>query len=469
MTMIRWARSPSRSASVQIDRANVAFMKNQILQITPARGVALRLVTLLSVVWLGGCVTHYYPAPATYAEYGDQGEYAAVTANVSEPIPGIAATNVVYTVDSAYYPWWSLDYLYLGYGYGWGRSGLSIGFGYGYPRPYYGWRPYAWYNPWYYPPYYSAWYPSHYWRPYYHPHHYYWSHRYHRQPRYGHRPVHDRYASNDAWRTPDGSNGQRARTERPSPTGGVAYPSRPGQSSQPVAGSLARGANAQATPLRASYRPPVPSSAERLSARPPALKAVSPSVPAAGQSLSVRPGQGTRLISQSPGFTGTNSSTVAQKPEVPVNSARVIGQPVYRSPTARASTQSGGSSSVSQSRGIPVRPTTTAPAAPAGNIGAASPQFRRPVANPAPINPVRNVPSSRSPVRAAPSMARPQPAVRPAPSTRSYVPRNTRPVQSPRMMPSMPSKPRVSAPPRAAPRSRPASPAYTRPKPDKPR
>jgi len=120
---------------------------------------------------LAGCVTYYYPAPQIS----------------TSSVPGTAPYSGGYSLDrrlypyetmglasSAYYPWWSLDYFYLGRGYA--HSGWSFGFSYGYPY-------YDFYYPWYgYPVFNFAWYapyPHHY-----HHHHYYgwdqpyWHYRY---------------------------------------------------------------------------------------------------------------------------------------------------------------------------------------------------------------------------------------------------------------------------------------------------
>ena len=145
-----------------------------------------KLLLLPILLLLSGCVTYYYPETAI-----EDGVYYA------EDDPAYNNNAYSYTyAGAAYYPWWSMDYFYLGYGpytgyrfgYGgyWG-SGFSIGFSYGY-------------SPWYYPyyGYYSPWYRPH--------HHHYYRYRGY-CPHYnacGHKKGknhrgdrHDRYVRND--------------------------------------------------------------------------------------------------------------------------------------------------------------------------------------------------------------------------------------------------------------------------------
>ncbi len=115
----------------------------------------LALTLLMSA--LTSCVTYYYPA----AEQADGVYYAA-----DDPTYAVGTGDYA---GVAYYPWWSVDYFYLGYGYY--NSGVSIGFSYGYPRySSYGWGYYpSRYPAWYYDPwYYSYWYaPVYYYNPWY--------------------------------------------------------------------------------------------------------------------------------------------------------------------------------------------------------------------------------------------------------------------------------------------------------------
>ncbi|NND44470.1 MAG: hypothetical protein HKN58_04035, partial [Xanthomonadales bacterium] len=106
---------------------------------------------------------------------------------------------------SRYYPWWSVDYFYLGSSHGYRNHGWSIGFSYGSPHRYgHGWYdPFAWYyDPWgwsiHYPLRYSYWYTPFYSR--FHDryawHHHYWRDRYYRHHGY-------RYGGHDRWRRGD--------------------------------------------------------------------------------------------------------------------------------------------------------------------------------------------------------------------------------------------------------------------------
>lgn len=470
----------ARSACVQIARASLVLMKNHCLKLCLKIPAARAVLLLLATATLGGCVTHYYPVPtASYPGWSNNGEYAAVTADVPAPSAGVVASNVIYAVDSAYYPWWSLDYLYLGYGYGsgygWGAGGISIGINLGYPRPWYGWPSYAWYSPWYYPPYYSAWYPSHYWRPYYHPYHHYWSHRHHSNPPYGHRPGHHGYASNDQSQQPRHRDNEWDRTERPVPVSGGAYPA----GAVPAAGSLGGRLGSPASPaaarsLTTAYRPPVPSAAEALSARPPLRQAgVAPGSLAGALQNSPTARPGPRVISRSPGFTSNTPVAPSNHSKGTPSSVRVIGKPAYRAPLSR-SVQPG--SPVSSS---PVISTIPGPSArserpssgPASPARRSSPALNRPLtSSPAPTNRTASpapIPMPSSPVRVSPSVRYvPSPSapsagtrnlVRPAPTaqpqSRSYVPRSTAPGYSGRPPVSV-QRPSVSAPARPAPRAR---------------
>jgi hypothetical protein len=122
----------------------------------------LKRLPFLTLLLLAGCVTHYHAPPRTVVYRDVHGLTSGVYDNQAEYIaPGINGRVVNY----GYYPWWSIDYFYLGYGYGyrynrgygyadrfsvgWSSFGPSFGFswssGYGYPGPWYGYA----YNPWY--------------------------------------------------------------------------------------------------------------------------------------------------------------------------------------------------------------------------------------------------------------------------------------------------------------------------------
>jgi len=146
-----------------------------------------KILILLLLSLLSGCVTYYTPEVVV-----EDGVYYAQ----DDPayINNAYVSGSYYYAGAAYYPWWSMDYFYLGYqpygypyygyaGYGaYVGGGFSIGISYGY-------------SPWYYP-YYS------YYSPWYRPHR-----------RYGHhhgRRSHDNYAG-------DG-HGQYAGNDRNNPT-----------------------------------------------------------------------------------------------------------------------------------------------------------------------------------------------------------------------------------------------------------
>jgi hypothetical protein len=134
----------------------------------------LLLIPLLAL--MAGCVTYYYPA----AESPVAVRYASEDAVYDDY--GLTVDSHDY-VSARYYPWWSMDYFYLGSGYY--DSGISIGFGTGY-RPWYRHYGYVhdpfWYPSWYYDPwYYSFWHaPVHFQYSYYdYAHHNpYWHTRY---------------------------------------------------------------------------------------------------------------------------------------------------------------------------------------------------------------------------------------------------------------------------------------------------
>jgi hypothetical protein len=109
----------------------------------------LLLIPLLAL--LAGCVTYYYPAPESTVAV----QYAPEDSVYDDY--GLSVVSHDY-VGSRYYPWWSMDYFYLGSGYY--DSGFSIGFGTGYRPWHYDYSYYRhWYPTWNYDPwYYSYWY-----------------------------------------------------------------------------------------------------------------------------------------------------------------------------------------------------------------------------------------------------------------------------------------------------------------------
>lgn len=146
-----------------------------------------KLLILPLLVLLTGCVSYYYPETAF-----EDGVYYA------EDDPSYVVSSGGYT-NSVYYPWYSLDYFYLGYypspsysfAYGY-PNGFSVGFNYGFSPWYYPSHYYGYYSPWYGSSHHHHYYPA--WRPYrgYNSHHY--NDRYRNNHR-GNR--HDRYAGNN--------------------------------------------------------------------------------------------------------------------------------------------------------------------------------------------------------------------------------------------------------------------------------
>jgi hypothetical protein len=119
-----------------------------------------KLLILLALIWLTGCVSYYYPEPSVE----DDGYYL-----------GEAPTAMDYPDRFArfsYYPWSSLDYFYLGYspfpryGFGYGfDNGFPYGIGFGYSPWFYPHSYYGYYSPWYASTYHYPYYPAR--RPYY--------------------------------------------------------------------------------------------------------------------------------------------------------------------------------------------------------------------------------------------------------------------------------------------------------------
>ena len=200
------------------------------------------VVAVLLLPLLASCVTYYYPA----TEQAEGVYYAADD-------PGYSGGSVDYVAVS-YYPWWSVDYFYLGYGYSSAR--WSVGIGYGYPTwPRYpsAWYPYGYASWWYYNPWPAAWWhhPPYYWSGWhgYPGHHHYWHvhnrhhrdrHNYHHGGRGGRNAAPGRYASYDdqhngparyaygepsdgeygRYRSGDDERGRRGGSSGPDSTGG---------------------------------------------------------------------------------------------------------------------------------------------------------------------------------------------------------------------------------------------------------
>lgn len=174
----------------------------------------LMLIPLFAI--LSGCVSYYYPEAETYLQVANDDVYLEEEVYIEEAASDYIGKSISYS-NASYYPWWSLDYFYLGSHQH--RSGFSIGFNYGYNSswydPYYsGYYPYS--LGWYYPLRYSVWYSPFYdygynrygWND------YYWRHRYNNHHRSYYRGYDrggydnaDQYAGRD-WNR--GHNGGRA-------------------------------------------------------------------------------------------------------------------------------------------------------------------------------------------------------------------------------------------------------------------
>ena len=194
----------------------------------------LPLLALSLAMLTQGCVYYY---PAYKAEdgqyYNDEGEVVDVyeyEPRYSGSNDGVAL-NFAY-VDAAYYPWWSMDYYYLGrhhyrpayWGSGWSFS-FGVNYGYG---PYY-WPWYAdLYGPYYYPyAYYSYW-PRWGWPGYYYSYNYwgdpYWHYRHKRYTHYNHHAYDRHYGDrgnrreygrhDDNYAVSPGRNDERERRRR---------------------------------------------------------------------------------------------------------------------------------------------------------------------------------------------------------------------------------------------------------------
>ena len=150
---------------------------------------------------LAGCVSYYYPV-----EGADGAYYPERDRTYSRAYRDYSASYS----SSHHYPWWSVDYFYLGGGYGHNRYSFGVSYGYPYSSYYGSYDPFDWYyRPWtsvyYYPYRYSYWYTPFYirhhdryaWR------HHYWRDRYDRFHRSGHRD-HDRWQRGAQDRYADG-------------------------------------------------------------------------------------------------------------------------------------------------------------------------------------------------------------------------------------------------------------------------
>ncbi len=150
------------------------------------------LISSLMMAMLAGCVSPYY-------SMADSG-YSSNEVTAGVPYQDSYARPSGYVQSTAYYPYWSMDYFYLGSHYyrpSYGSSfSISLSSGYPYYGPYF--DP-GYYSPWYAPySYYNPWFGTHYawgggygrydpyWR------HGYGSHGYYRSPRYGHSGGYDR-------------------------------------------------------------------------------------------------------------------------------------------------------------------------------------------------------------------------------------------------------------------------------------
>ncbi|MBA7645837.1 hypothetical protein ES703_53596 [subsurface metagenome] len=169
------------------------------------------LIPLLMI--LSGCATYYVPVTEyeEFPEYveGDSSYYVG---------DGYEYTDYSASYESAHvYPWWSVDYFYLGshqsrsnfsvginYGHGYNNFGYSNGWYDPFYQPY---SPYSYYSPlhfsWWYAPYYDYGYRG------YASNDYYWRNRYNRHHRARHRDHdrnRDRYAYSDQGRYPQNGN-----------------------------------------------------------------------------------------------------------------------------------------------------------------------------------------------------------------------------------------------------------------------
>lgn len=170
----------------------------------------LLLTPLLAI--LTGCVSYYYPygEPQEGVRYVPADEYVDTLYYEDEVIDEYDYSDIY--VSSPYYPWWSIDYFYLGSHHH--HSGFSLGFSYG--SPWYWNNHYSYYDPFFptyhyspwsyhYAPFrFSAWYSPFYDRPYryFGGGHYFWRDRYdrHHGPRHRDR---DRHAAYDRGRHDD--------------------------------------------------------------------------------------------------------------------------------------------------------------------------------------------------------------------------------------------------------------------------
>ncbi|KAA9131258.1 hypothetical protein F3N42_07980 [Marinihelvus fidelis] len=366
---------------------------------------------LIAAALSGGCVTYHYPVPAPGEAVQGEAEYSGYY-NDYAPV----TTTVTYA-SAPYYPYWSMDYFYLGYGYG--NTTISVGFGgawspwySGYRWPYYGgWAyPYPAYYPVYYPVY-RPW-PRHYWAG----NDYYWRHKWDRHDR--HPPPRHSGPGNPG--RPGGPPGHNApgqadyapyRDQDPGRRGPGAFTSadrgrqvletsgdgdwRPGtsRSVEGVATNVRSAGNAK--PGRSRTHPvsvarPVESSPVQISRSPTRVISTSRKPVSVAPSNPVRnPGVVTRRTSGSPvSVAGDVRSRSATKPTSsrtqPVSRAPVIrSQPVGRAPVSRSSS------------GVKFK-------SPAGNARSSGPSNSRQVSS----RPSKSSGSSRSPSRGSVSLDR---------------------------------------------------------------
>ncbi|MFT5138560.1 MAG: hypothetical protein ACI9H8_000093 [Lysobacterales bacterium] len=189
-----------------------------------------KLMLIPLPVLLSACVSYYYPAPET----------AYIVETVATPAPveevayigestvvSVPAEETYYTeqypeytdysasyAGADYYPWWSMDYFYLGSRHSHNGFSLGINYNYGYQSrwydPYWHIYPlsYAYYSPFsyslWYSPYNDYGYNRYGWND------YYWRHKYNRHHQSNH-GNHDRYSQgnrhNDSGRNQDGNRG----------------------------------------------------------------------------------------------------------------------------------------------------------------------------------------------------------------------------------------------------------------------
>lgn len=404
----------------------------------------LMLMPLLLV--LSGCATYYYPAP----EYAEETYYPADETVYVDSSPGYAGAS--------HYPWWSMDYFYLGSHRHSSRWSIGLGLGYGYDR---GWYDpfYVGYYPWsfgyydYYSPFrYSLWYSPFYRRGYpsYRWNDHYWRHRYNnyygRHPNRndrGRHPGRDRYAGDDRRRDPGHSNSVR---DRRAGRDGDRYSGSDRQRERdrragedgivPPAGSQRHPARSgDGDPDRVSRRvsvAPGPRSDRGIEVRSKAQRKPKPTRTEPVKSVTrIEPSPGTRVQvprtkqprASTPAYTAPRNKAVEVRRKAGSKQGRTRLSPVESVPapaTADSYNSRSGRLATGRQGGAIVR----------------SPVQRKPGATKA--QPVQPRKQASAPVRAPLIKATPQPARRPAPVVRA------------------PSRPAQAAATRPQPQSRPA-------------